>query len=109
MIFKTCKFYEKTLGKQEASVKNKIKEFMVFKHATPRDKFGSSDYAFSASGHFAGFWHAKLSFDISIIYKIEGGFCYLYGVFSHDDIGTGQPPNKNKQATIGKKLKNQQF
>lgn len=109
MIFKTCKLYEKTLSKQDKLIKNKLKEFMTLKVGDPRAKFGSSDYAFSSSGNFAGLWHAKLSFDNSIVYKIEDDVCYLYGIFSHDESGTGQPPNKNRQAALGTKLRNQQF
>lgn len=109
MIFKTCKLYLKSLDKQDKLIKNKLKDFMTFKSANPRSKFGSSDYAFSPTGSFAGFSHAKLTFDISIVYKIEGDICYLYGVFSHDESGTGTPPNKNKQNALGTKLKNQQF
>lgn len=109
MIFKTCKLYEKTLSKQDKLIKSKLKDFMAAKSSNPRAKFGSSDYAFSSTGNFAGLWHAKLSFDNSIVYKIEGDVCYLYGVFSHDESGTGTPPNKNKQTALGTKLKNQQF
>ena len=42
-------------------------------------------------------------------YKISGNVLYMYGVFSHDDLGIGQPANKNKQKSMGDKFNNQIF
>jgi len=108
-LFKKCKLFDKTFGKATKQVQAKFKEFVNWKKDHPTEKFGSSDYPFTGSGNFSGFWHAKLSFDVSVIYKVEKNIVYLYGVFSHDESGTGQPANKNKQVSLRAKLDHQEF
>jgi hypothetical protein len=50
--------------------------------------------------------------DVSIVYKLEGKEprkLKLYGFFSHEDLGTGQPPKQKIQQKTGKRLKTQVF
>jgi mRNA-degrading endonuclease YafQ of YafQ-DinJ toxin-antitoxin module len=108
VTFKTCKLFEKTISKAEQQIKKKLKDFINWKKDHPIEKFGSSDYPFKA-GALTGYSHAKLSFDISIIYRYKDSVFYLYGVFSHDESGTGQPSNINRQASLLTKFKNQEF
>lgn len=107
--FKTCKLFTKTLSSSDSRIQARFKEFAKWESQYPNEKFGSSDYPFAGSGKLAGFWHAKLSFDVSIIYRCEKNIIYLYGVFTHDEAGTGQPANKNKQSSLRSKLDNQSF
>jgi mRNA-degrading endonuclease YafQ of YafQ-DinJ toxin-antitoxin module len=107
--FKKCKLFDKTFSKANQQVKSKFKDFLKWKEQNPLEKFGSSDYPFSGAGNLQGYWHAKLTFDVSIIYRQEKGVIYLYGVFSHDDIGTGQPSNITKQKQTKVKLDGQVF
>lgn len=109
VTFKKCKLFDKTFSKAQQPVKNKFKEFVKWKEAHPHEKFGGSDYPFVSAGALQGYWHAKLNFDVSIIYRVEKDVVYLYGVFSHDDAGTGQPANINKQQSLKSKLDNQVF
>lgn len=108
MQFKTCKLFDKTFEKYRSnkSVPQKFKEFIRTKSDDPHAKFGSSDYAFTKTSNMPGYWHAKLTFDISLVYKIVGDVCYLYGLFSHDDLGTGQPANIAKQKSNREKFDN---
>lgn len=107
--FKKCKLFDKTFAKTTKQIQTKFKDFINWKKDHPTEKFGSSDYPFTNSGNFGGFWHAKLSFDVSVIYKQEKGVILLFGVFSHDESGTGQPANLNKQASLRSKLDHQEF
>lgn len=109
ILFKKCKLFDKTFAKATKQVQSKFKDFVNWKKDHPHEKFGSSDYAFSRGGHLSGFSHAKLNFDVSIVYKVDKDIIYLYGVFSHDDIGTGQPANINKQDSAAAKFSNQVF
>lgn len=109
LMFKTCKIFQKTFEKSSQQVKTKFKDFINQKSDDPMKPFGSSDYGFRNDGHFRGLKHAKLTFDVSIVYRIESNICYLYGVFSHDELGTGQPANISKQKSMGTKLAGQEF
>lgn len=109
VTFKKCKLFDKTFSKTTQQIKSKFKDFVEWKSAHPTDSFGSSDYPFSGAGFLRGLWHAKLSFDISIIYRQEKEVIYLYGVFSHDESGTGSPSSKVKQSALATKLSNQEF
>jgi hypothetical protein len=76
--------------------------------------FGNSDKRFISGKIFntavPDISHAHLTHNISIVYKIEDNVLYLFGVYTHDDLGTGQPPNINKQkgkaASFANMLKN---
>jgi mRNA-degrading endonuclease YafQ of YafQ-DinJ toxin-antitoxin module len=94
-------------------VRDKIVDFIRFKSEHPLELYGSKDRAFANEGNLRGFIHAGLTFDVSIVYKIGmvGGkrTLDLYGVFSHDELGTGQPRNINRQRSAGEKLRNQEM
>lgn len=95
------------------SIKNKFRDFMEIKRNDPQQPFGSSDKPFKTFGNLdnavPGLRHAHLTFDLSILYRVEGNQVFLYGFFTHDDIGTGQPPSMNRQKGMGSKLANQTF
>lgn len=104
------KEFAKTLdnySSQKELLKRKLIDFVRFKSTSPYNgrgpdgsKFGSSDYLLGAEGKFRdipGIAHAHLTFNISIVYHIEGDVLRLYGIYSHDDMGTGMPPNANRQ------------
>jgi hypothetical protein len=75
--------------------------------------FGDNDKMFASKGKFSNridnISHAHLTSDISIVYRISGNGLYLYGVYNHDTIGTGQPPNRNRQEQSVEKWSNTSF
>lgn len=96
-------------------VKEKLKSFVNYKIQNPLQSFNKSDSPFSGNGIFGsnikGLRHAHLSQDVSIVYLITGNpikIC-LYGVFSHAELGTGQPANIKKQKSIVKRFSSQTF
>lgn len=92
---------------------NNLKDFLTLKRDNPRAAYGSSDKPFTGKGNFAGaipgLAHAHLSFDLSIVYRIEHNVLYLYGIYSHDQLGTGQPPKMNVQKSMAQKFSNMNF
>ena len=111
VTFKTCKLFDKTFKdyKNNKQVVNKFKEFVNWKTEHPNEPFGGKDYSFGNKGNLSGYNHTGLSFDISLIYKKVGNVFHLFGVFSHDESGTGQPANINRQHSLKSKLDNQVF
>lgn len=110
-MFSTDLFRE-TLRDVEASGNTQIllalKEFIVFKRANPLQPFGAKDRPFKHEP-LKGIYHAGLTFDVSVLYTIEGSnpnIIKLLGVFSHDETGTGQPRNVNRQKQLYKRISN---
>jgi hypothetical protein len=59
-----------------------------------------------------GLKHAHLTHDIMIVYTLGGRNPIefkLYGVFSHDELGIGQPANDKRQKSAAKRMANQAF
>lgn len=108
--FKKCKLFDKTLKKYRENklVMKKLVEFLKLKNAEPTRPFGSTDYKFTGNPRLRDYWHAHTNHDVSIIYRVvvSGGVTtfYLYGLFSHDDLGTGTPPSKHKQDSTADRL-----
>jgi mRNA-degrading endonuclease YafQ of YafQ-DinJ toxin-antitoxin module len=95
------------------SVKNKFRDFMEVKRTNPNQPFGASDKPFRSSGNFIsaipGLRHAHITFDLSIVYRVEGNQVFLYGFFTHDELGTGQPANINRQKSAATRFSNTRF
>jgi hypothetical protein len=98
-------------SKDTANILQKIKEFKNFKEQNPLSPFGTGDKGFASSGIYKQYlpkaFKAHLSQDISIIYELSGRNptkVKLYGVFTHADLGTGQPANIKIQKNMAKRL-----
>lgn len=113
--FRTCDLFDRTAAakfQENQTLVSKFEEFQKHKANNPVLPFGSSDKMFRGDGFFRGLKHAHLSHDISVIYSISGKnptLIDLYGLFSHDDLGTGNPPNLKRQKSLSKRLSNQTF
>ncbi len=98
-------------SKDTANILQKIKDFKDFKERNPVAPYGSSDKGFASSGIYKQYlpkaFKAHLTQDISIIYELSGRNptkVKLYGVFTHADLGTGQPANMKIQKNMAKRL-----
>jgi hypothetical protein len=107
--------FKKNVSGNPAMVE-KFAEFKNTKTQNPLQKFGSSDYPIPQerplTKHISGLYHAHLSHDLVIFYSMEGRNptkIKLYGIFGHDQSGTGQPANLNKQRSLSKQMGNQPF
>jgi hypothetical protein len=118
-VFKRCQLYLETFaGKavQYPVIGQKVNEFITSKSQNPLAQYGSSDKPFLGKGNFGtvipGLKHAHLTHDIMIVYTLGGRNPIefrLYGVFSHDELGIGQPANKKRQKSAAKRMANQNF
>ena len=97
-------------------VAQKFAEFKASKAHNPIQKFGAKDYPIPQgrplSRDVPGLQHAHLTHDLSLFYSVEGRNptkIKLYGIFGHDEAGTGQPANVNRQKSTAKQMGNQPF
>lgn len=90
-----------------------LKEFLTVKRQNPLQPYGKSDKPFKSGANFSnevpGLAHAHITHDLSIVYRIESGQLYLYGFYTHDQLGTGTPANKNKQQSMAVRFANTKF
>lgn len=114
VTFRRCAMYKETYMdkiKPNPVLKEKLRQFMEVKRQNPQQPFGKSDKPFISAGFFTaaipGIKHAHLNPDLSVLYKVDGSVITLYGMFTHDDLGTGQPANKNKQKSVAQRLANE--
>lgn len=111
--FSKCSLFDETWEKHKRNqqVVKAFNEFVVQKTREPLAPFGSKDRRFTA-GALTEYIHVGLTFDVSLIYKVSGRdpiTFSLYAVVTHDESGTGQPGNINRQRQLGKKMGRQQF
>ena len=94
-------------------VRAKFREFMEAKRNNPHHPFGSSDKTFSPSGFYhkemPDLKHAHITFDLSVLYRVENNVIYLYGFYTHDELGVGTPRKINVQKSMSKKIAKTQF
>jgi hypothetical protein len=117
--FYASPLFDKTFTEKTQQYPNLAAKFAEFQHSkteSPGAPFGGSDTSFIAAGPIARvipkLKHAHLTRDLSVYYTIEGKdptMIKLYGIFSHQESGTGTPGNINKQKSLSKQLKNQPF
>lgn len=118
IVFLPCKLFAETASKYPTLTAKggKLEEFYKAKIENINGIFGSTDKAFKSKGQFGsalpGIKHAHLTHDISIVYRISGRnphIVELFGLFSHDALGTGQPENIKRQKSMAKVFSNQEF
>ena len=112
-VFRRCDSYKQTYlqkVKPYPSIRRKFADFMELKRWNPIQPFGKSDKLFLNHGYYIkaipNLKHAHITLDLSIVYKLEGGTIWLYGFYTHDELGTGQPPNKHTSDAMATKFKN---
>jgi hypothetical protein len=117
--FLICSLFTETFQKNVSGNPAMVAKFAEFKNVksqNPMQKFGSSDYPIPEgrplTKYISGLHHAHLAHDLIIFYSMEGRNptqFKLYGIFGHDQSGTGQPANVNKQRSLSKQMGNQVF
>jgi mRNA-degrading endonuclease YafQ of YafQ-DinJ toxin-antitoxin module len=92
---------------------NRLKEFLATKRNDLQMPFGGSDSKFVANAPLGravpGLRHAHITQDYSIVYKVDGGSLYLYGVYSHNDLGTGNASKEKTQQQMATRFANMKF
>lgn len=117
--FQWCKLFQDTFTEKarlNPELNKMLKEFLTLKSQNPTQPYGSRDASFSGEGNFTRavpkLRHAHLMHDLNICYTISGKdptLIRLYGVFNHDEMGTGQPANMKRQKAVATTMANQSF
>lgn len=108
---------------QKDRLKKELGSFIKWKNEYPVNGsipgkmpgFGDSDKKFRSGRNFdmrlPNISHAHLTHNLSIVYYVdrETNTLRLYGIYSHDDIGTGTPPNMNRQQQMATRWANMRF
>lgn len=116
-VFRRSPLYKETYlsrVKPYPKLRDKLRQFMHFKRQTPDENWGASDKFFKPGLKFftaiPGLRHAHLAPDLYIVYRVgKQNEIYIYGIFTHDDLGIGQPMNPRKQDTMASRLAKQPF
>lgn len=107
----TSTIFNKT-EQTHSNLSNKLIDFIRTKSENPTQRFGSSDYQFTSDAPLGGklkLSHAHLSQDVCVVYRIKGKppTLYLFGLFSHKELGTGNTANIKLQKSMHDIFKNQ--
>ena len=103
--------FDHTLAKYAHRIQKLWPTWIQAKKDDPLRMVGN-DKPFKGGGSYAGLNHAHLGDDISIVYRLEGRDprkLKLYGFYSHEDLGTGNPAKNKIQQVVGKRLTTQMF
>ena len=114
-----CRLFRDTFsekGNHYPELRKLLGDFIATKAQDPTKPFGSKDVAFNNTGNFIRkvpkLRHVHLMHDINLCYTISGKdpvTLNLYGVFKHDELGTGQPSNQRRQQSVAAAMANQSF
>jgi hypothetical protein len=125
IVVKTCPLFDETFLRavqlKGDSFRESFKRFLEFKEqaaesGNPVQPYGARDRPFIPNGQLRNavpnetLVHVHLSHDLNLVYSMTGRdpvVYKLYGFFTHDDLGTGQPPNIRKQKQQRTALANQ--
>lgn len=112
-VFRRCDSYKETYlqkVKPYDSIRRKFADFMELKRWNPIEPFGKSDKLFVGTGFFINavpnLKHAHITQDLSIVYKLDGRTIWLYGFYTHAELGTSRPANKRIQDAMATKIAN---
>lgn len=109
-------FYDTVAKKVKAvpALARSFRRFMEIKRRDPQAQFGQNDTGFEGSGNFIaknpGLRHAHIGHDMILVYRVSPqNELYLYGFWTHDDLGIGRPANSNRQKSMSQRFANYQF
>jgi len=112
VIVRYCgKLYSDSIEGKDVDVMDKFADFLKRKSENPLHPYNNKDTPFVAGGPIGRtglkLMHAHLTRDLSVVYKIHGKeniFLDIYGIFSHADLGTGDPANIKKQKAMAQRF-----
>ena len=117
--FRKSSIFDQTVANKSQQAPNllaKISSFVDAKSLNPLQPWGSRDKPFGAKGPIGmsmpKLRYAHINNDLIIFYEMEGRdptVIKLYGVFSHDDVGIGQPGSISKQKSLIQQLRHQRI
>jgi len=119
VVFRYSPDYVSTLAKwapNAPGLVGKIAEFKRIKSENPVQPFGKKDIRMISDGPFGrtidGIRHVHLTQDLSLFYTLSGSNPHvfnLYGIYSHNESGTGDSANVNVQKSLAKRMAGMDF
>ena len=90
-------------------IQKQLDRFIEHKMANPAEPFGSNDK--SGAPLYAKFYKAHLTHDDSVVYRYDRkeNVLRIYGIWSHDDLGLGNPVKPSVASDMAAKLDSQVF
>ncbi len=100
-------YLEKILPHQ--ALRKKLRVFMDEKRKDPGKKVTNDQESFASNAPIGstvpGLLKDKITYDLSIVFRIEGEIIYLYGFYTHDELGTdGSIPQQQRMAKRFKEM-----
>ena len=93
-FYKIDKMYDKSVAKHQnkkAQIETKVRDFISFKKENPTSPFSTADAPFKLNTKM---WHYHVTRDLSLVYHManNNGIInfILFGVYSHDEIGSSK-------------------
>jgi len=116
VIFRYGDLFNSSLASAAASnpsVRDKLKDFLKTKADNPIQSYGANDKPMVSGTPFDTILpkarKAHLTHNFSIIYEVSGRnptYIVLDGIFGHDELGFGNPPNPKKSKNVATRLRN---
>jgi hypothetical protein len=117
--FLASDLFKQTFANKSKSIPGlaeKFKDFQSFKSQNPGMPYGGSDHPMVSRGplgrEIPKLRHAHLTRDLSVFYTVSGRDpvdVKLYGIFDHQESGTGTPANIKRQKSLATSLGGQKF
>lgn len=93
-------------------VRAKLRAFMSAKRLDPTWRVGD-DTPFVSNGPYGkalpGLRHMHLSQDLSIVYRVHNNQVWLYGIYPHKELGTGNASQIRTQQAMADRFKRYKF
>lgn len=86
-----------------------LHRFLELKRQNPYQAVDKDDYPLTGPypAELPGIMHAKIAWDVELIYRvIDDNTIALYGFYTHDELGFGSKPNRNKAKQMAKRFAN---
>jgi addiction module RelE/StbE family toxin len=88
-----------------------LTDFLKFKKTNPKQPYNTNDDALKGGElKNVGLRHFDIGREYRLYYRVvedsDSIKVILYGVFTHEETGTGRPPNQNKQKSFADTVRN---
>jgi hypothetical protein len=89
-----------------------LANFIEFKKINPSQRYNAKDSMFRGAGPLGQLriWHCHFTQNYSLLYRIKGSNprkLYLFGMYTHMDLGISNTPNNKRQQQVSKTFGNE--
>ena len=114
-LFRRCDDYRRTKANQLQShpnIREKIHKFFHEKRNDPNARINEKPFILlgakmTAADHM---WQVNLNIGgLRLVYRRDGNTFCIFGIYTHDELGTGAPNNYGRQKNMANKFRNTVF